>query len=148
MLLGLYALFFAKFIPSDSYYFYSLIIWQPVSIILYFVYFKINTDAKSSIILLPVFMLFFYIAFSIGAPSVINYLVSESETITVTVSKKSKGGYRGNCKYRLNVEELVNTISTALCVTQSGYNKARIGSKIKLSSNKSWFGMHVKNIYI
>lgn len=148
MLLAMYALFFASFIPSADYYFYSILIWLPVSIIIFFVYFKINTQAKRSMILLPVFMLFFYLAFSIGAPSALNYIVSSDDSITVTVSKKSRGGYRGNCRYRLNVKELVNTISTGLCVSEQGYNKANVGTKIKLSGNQSWLGIHVRNIHI
>ena len=148
MLLAMYALFFARFIPSSDYYFYSLVIWQPITIVLFFVYFKINARAKRSLILLPVFMLFFYLAFSIGLPSTLNHIISSSETIYVTVKSKSRGGYRGNCRYRLNVKELVNTISIGLCVSEHDYKNTSIGSKIKLSGNSSWLGIHVKSIYI
>ena len=121
---------FSRFIPSQSYHFYASIISIPVAVCIAYLTGQhlrkrnknLGKPQKADWFSYPVFGLLWlylsYMALTLGVPSIFNHVLGSKHEQIVTVSKKTKGGFRGLCRYRIHTKELTSVLSSGLCTSQ------------------------------
>jgi len=108
----------------------------------------ISNDLKNGMFIIMVLGYGFLLAFVIfgGLPKIIHSFSSNEGSIELTIASKTDTRTRGRCAPSIEVEEVTFIFDNHICVSNSVFDKLKVGSKITAYGKISTVGIEINHV--